>query len=385
MNVTESYGSYTPGATMNERKAGGAMTLSGKYYTSALVYSQERERIFGKRWLCIGRNDALTTPGSYALHEIAGESVIVLRDHDGALRAFYNVCRHRGTQLCTKPAGRLTQTIQCPYHAWTYGLDGTLFGAPNMNDVPGFDKGAYGLHSVAVAEWEGFVFATLAPEPQPFIEAYAPLLDKFPQWRLSELRVVERIVYDVQANWKLLFQNYNECYHCPTLHPALNELTPYSGAWNDLEEGPILGGPMVLSAESMTMTGRVCATPFADLSAEERGLVFYYTVFPTLFLSLHPDYVLVHRIEPQAPNATRIICEWLFHPDEIAKPGFDPSGAVEFWNMTNEQDWHVCELSQRGVASRAYTPGPYSNLESVLAAFDREYLRALEGGDREGR
>lgn len=362
---------------MKTRSASGTLTLPRTYYTSALIYSQEQERIFGERWLCIGRNDALTTPGAYTLHDVLDESIIVLRDHAGVLRAFYNVCRHRGTQICTAAAGQLRHTLQCPYHAWTYALDGTLVGAPQMDGVPAFDKTEYGLHPVAVAEWEGFVFVNLAADPQPFAAAYAPLLDKFPQWHLPALQVVQRIVYDVQANWKLIFQNYNECYHCPTLHPVLNQLTPYTGAWNDLEEGPILGGPMVLSAESMTMTGRICATPFADLSDEERGLVFYYTIFPTLFLSLHPDYVLTHRCEPLAPNATRIICEWLFHPDEVAKPGFDPSGAVEFWNMTNKQDWHICELSQRGVQSRAYTPGPYSDLESVLAAFDREYLRAL--------
>jgi Rieske 2Fe-2S family protein len=362
---------------MHSRTAGGAMTLPGKYYTSALVYSQEQKRIFGERWLCIGRNHALQAPGSYELHDVLDESIIVLRAHNGELRAFYNVCRHRGTQICTEASGKLRNSMQCPYHAWTYGLDGSLIGAPQMDGVPGFDRADYGLKPVAVAEWEGLVFVNLSAEPQPFSEVYAPLLDKFPQWHLPELQIVERIVYDVEANWKLIFQNYNECYHCPTLHPVLNQLTPYTGAWNDLEEGPILGGPMVLSAESMTMTGRVCATPFADLSDEELGLVFYYTIFPTLFLSLHPDYVLIHRCVPLAPNKTRIICEWLFHPDEVTKSDFDPSGAVEFWNMTNKQDWHICELSQRGVQSRAYTPGPYSELESVLAAFDREYLAAL--------
>ena len=205
-------------------------------------------------------------------------------------------------------------------------------------------------------------------------------MNKFSQWRLLELESVHQIVYDVEANWKLLFQNYSECYHCPNLHPVLNRLTPYRNSSNDLEEGPFLGGPMDLAQDyqSMTMSGQRCAAPLGEVSGEDLSRVYYYTIFPNMLLSLHSDYVLVHRIQPQSAGQTRIVCDWLFHPDAITQPDFDPNGAIEFWNMTNKQDWQVTERSQKGICSRAYIPGPYAELESMLAAWDREYLKLLD-------
>ncbi len=219
----------------------------------------------------------------------------------------------------------------------------------------------------------------MSPRPRSFEETIAPLAGRFGAWHLPELRSVHRTVYDVEANWKLFFQNYNECYHCPGVHPLLNKLTPYRDSYNDSEEGPVLGGPMKMSLHggSMTMTGRACAAPLGEVSGEDLGLVYYYTILPNMFLTLHPDYALVHRGLSQAPDRTRIYCDWFFHPDAIAEPRFDPSGAIEFWDTTNQQDWHLCTISQQGVSSRAYTPGPYAELESQLAAFDREYLRIL--------
>jgi Rieske 2Fe-2S family protein len=303
----------------------------------------------------------------------------VLRDAGGEVHAHYNVCRHRGSRLCTERAGHLGRSLQCPYHAWTYALDGRLIGAPNMRPSDGLDYEDHGLFPVATAEWEGFIFLNFAADAQPFADAYAPLWGKFSAWQLPDLRVARRIVYDVRANWKLLFQNYSECYHCPTLHPALNNLTPYQGSDNDLKEGPFLGGPMQLTAAggSMTMSGRVCASPLASLNEGERQKVYYYTLFPTMFLSLHPDYALTHRLEPLAVDHTRVTCEWLFSPAAMAQPDYSPDDAVEFWHMTNEQDWSVCELTQQGVSSRAFTPGPYADLEDIVAAFDRQYLKAM--------
>jgi glycine betaine catabolism A len=361
---------------MYKRFAQGATTLPQEYFVSNEIFERETSRIFAQSWLCIGRSIQLCDSGSFVVVDRCGESIIVTRGADGVARGFYNVCRHRGTQLCAEPAGRFDSRIQCPYHTWTYSLSGELIGAPNMKDVPGFDLTEYPLHPVATAEWEGFLFINLASDPEPFELAYAPILDRFEPWRLSELRAARTITYEVNANWKLIFQNYNECYHCPTVHPLLAKLTPYKSAMNHLEDGPFLGGPMQIAVEggSMTMDGRACA---AALSEEEQGLVHYYTFFPGMFLSLHPDYVLVHRLERVRPDLTKIHCEWLFHPDAMNRDGFDPGSAVEFWDLTNQQDWHVCELSQKGISSRAYVPGPYSNLESLLAAFDRTYLAAM--------
>lgn len=364
---------------MKARTSHGQRTLPGEYFQSADIWRLEQARIFQRHWLLTGHASALSANGSYFLHEAGDEGVIVLRDSDGKVRAFHNFCRHRGTRLCAENHGQLGGSIRCSYHAWTYALDGTLKGAPNMQDVAGFDKASWGLRPVALAEWRGFLFVNLADNTPPFDEALHSLLDRFTQWPLAELKSVHQTVYDVAANWKLFFHNYSECYHCPTVHPHLNRLTPYRNSENDLTDGPVLGGPMTLSNPegSMTMHGKCCAPTFRGLTAAERGRVYYYTVFPSAFLSLHPDYVLIYRAQPLAIDRTRIVCDWYFEPDAVAAPGFDPQPAIDFWDLTNRQDWALCENAFRGVRSQAWTPGPYSELESQLAAFDRYYLKQI--------
>ncbi len=358
---------------------GGARTLPGRFFTSADIFQQELEKIFLERWICAGREELLPERGSYFVRSIGTESVILLRDGEGAVRAFHNVCRHRGSRLCEETSGRFNRTVRCPYHAWTYGLDGRLQGAPGMDGVAGFDRTEYPLHPVALARWEGFLFISLSPKPEPFEQSHAPLLGRFAQYNLPRLRSVRRIDYDVGANWKLIFQNYSECYHCPPVHPALVRLTPADSGENDLTSGPFLGGYMTVSPghESLTLTGRACAVAVGDLPDEDLRRVYYYTLFPNMLLSLHPDYVMAHTLWRMAPDRTIIECEWLFHPDAAAQPGFQPDDGVAFWDRTNREDWHICEQSQLGVSSRAYTPGPYSPRESISAAFDRELLRAL--------
>jgi Rieske 2Fe-2S family protein len=357
----------------------GARTLPGRYYTSPDILAEEQERIFRRRWICVARDESVATPGEYVLAEIAGESIIVLRDQSGERRAFYNVCRHRGTRLCESGRGRLSETIQCPYHAWTYALDGRLIGAPHMNEVEGFDKKAYPLHAVALAEWEGFLFVNLDPAAEPLATAFEPLSGRFTRYRLPTLRTVRRIEYEVRANWKLILQNYNECLHCPIIHPEFSTKLPYTSGANDLVEGPFLGGYMEIKAphQSATLTGRSCALPLGDLPAEDRRRAYFYAFFPTMMLSLHPDYAVFYTVWPQGPASSRVVCEWLVHPDAPAAPGYNIADAEEFWDRTNRQDWHICEQSQLGVSSRAYVPGPYSPRESIPAAWDRTYLLAI--------
>jgi len=359
----------------------GARTLPGRYYTSADVFATEAERVFARRWICVGRAASLAEPGAYLLAEVAGESLIVVRDRTGTLRAHYNVCRHRGTRLCEAAQGRFSETIQCPYHAWTYGLDGRLIGAPHMQEVEGFDKADHPLHGAALAEWEGFVFVCLAARPEPFAEVFAPLEDRFARFNLGALTVVRRIAYDVRANWKLILQNYNECLHCPTIHPELNLKLPYTSGANDLTEGPFLGGYMEIKAphQSATMSGRMCALPLAGGQGDggTGGRAYYYALFPSMMLSLHPDYAAYYLVWPKGPAESRVVCEWMVHPEAPRAPGYDIADAEEFWDRTNRQDWHICEQSQLGVSSRVYAPGPYSPRESIPAAWDREYLRAM--------
>jgi Rieske 2Fe-2S family protein len=356
----------------------GARTLPQNYLVSEELFAKEQERIFSTHWLCVGQQSQIATAGEFFVADVTGESLIILRDQKDAVRGFYNVCRHRGTRLCEGTAGQFREPIQCPYHAWTYALDGRLIGAPHMDKADGFDKAHYSLHAVHVGLWEGFIFVNLTDNPEPLKNVFVPLAGKFAHWNLPKLRSAKRIEYDVRANWKLIAENYSECYHCPLVHPALSKLTPYDSAENDLFEGPFLGGFMsITKGHSLTMSGNACALPVGDIQGDDPHRVFYYSIFPNMLLSMHPDYVLVHQLWPQSPNRVRILCDWLFHPDAFGHPDFRPEDAIEFWDMTNRQDWHVCELSQQGIASRAYQPGPYSPRESIPAAWDREYLRAL--------
>ena len=357
----------------------GACTLPREYYMSEAVFQEEIERIFYARWLCVCREEEIPEVGDYILQEIGTENLIIVRDSAREIQAYYNVCRHRGTRLCTEAKGRFSKTIQCPYHAWTYGLDGRLLGAPHMQEVSDFDRADYPLHSVAVACWEGFVFINMAQTPEPFEQAYAPFIDKFTPWRLPELRAAREIVYEVNCNWKLLFQNYSECYHCPPLHPELAKWSEYTSGKNDLPEGPFLGGSMQFNdgVDSMTESGRRCAVPILGEGSEDMDKAYYYTLYPNLFFAPHPDYVMIHYVWPQDITHTRIICRWLFHPEAESKPEYNPDDAVAFWDKVNRQDWHICEQSQQGIASRAYQPGPYSDRESLLAAFDQEIRAAL--------
>jgi Rieske 2Fe-2S family protein len=232
--------------------------------------------------------------------------------------------------------------------------------------------------------WEGFIFVNLADASKQrggyisLEEWFAPLAGKFSRWNLPALRSAKRIEYDVRANWKLIFENYSECYHCLGVHPELSKISPHDSAENDLTEGPFLGGFMrIAKGKSLTMTGNACALPMEQFSEDDFQLVFYYSIFPNMLLSLHPDYVMVHQLWPQSPERTLIWCDWFFNPDAFKHSDFDPDDAIEFWDMVNKQDWHVCELSQQGIASRAYKPGPYSSRESIPAAWDRYYLRFI--------
>jgi glycine betaine catabolism A len=368
-----------------ETFAGGAKTLEQKYFVSPEIFARERERIFARQWVLVGHQSQLAEAGDFLLAAVAEESFVVIRDQRSVIRGFYNVCRHRGARLKEDACGHAS-AIQCPYHAWTYALDGRLIGAPHMDQVPGFDKGDYSLHAVNLALWEGFIFVKLADSRNastqrasyvPLEEWFAPLAGKFSHWNLPKLRSAKRIEYDVRANWKLIFENYSECYHCPGVHPQLQKVSPYDSAENDLREGPFLGGFMKINpGKSLTMSGNACAAFVGKI--ENLQQVFYYSIFPNMLLSLHPEYVMVHQLCPQSPERTLIVCDWLFHPDAFDRKDFRPEDAIEFWDMTNKQDWHVCELSQQGIASRAYQPGPFSLRESIPAAWDREYLRQMD-------
>lgn len=352
--------------------------LPGKYYTSPTIFQEELEKIFFNRWINIGRTEQIVNVGDYFLYNLGLESLIVIRDTADTIKAYFNVCRHRGTRLCQTESGNVGKTIQCPYHAWTFNLEGQLIGAPLMHEVDGFRRADYPLFSVALEIWEGFILVNFSRSPKPLAQEFASLIDRFTAWQLAQLQVVRTVEYDIRANWKFIIENYSECYHCPSIHPQLVKLTYYRSGRNDLFEGMFLGGYMQMNpgVGSMTMSGEACSLPVGDVAGEDLRRVYFYSIFPNILLSLHPDYVMVHTLKPVAPDRTLVRCEWLFDP--AAGPlDFNVDDAVEFWHVTNQQDWTVCEWSQAGVSSQAYQPGPYSTAESLLAMFDQALLEAL--------
>ena len=357
----------------------GARTLPGVCYTSPAVFAAEEDRLFSRQWHCAGRASGLASPGDYMLRTVAGESLIVVRGQDGELRAFFNVCRHRGTRLCRDEGGQLGSVILCPYHGWTYAIDGRLVGAPHMQDVAGFDRAELSLEPAQTAVSEGFVFVTVDPSPVPFADAYAPLVERLRRFDLAALGIGHRADYDLRANWKLVFQNYSECLHCPVIHPELASRIPYESGQNDLTEGPFLGGYMRIDPAhaSVTVSGRACGPPIAGRpGGEDAGRAYYYSVMPNLLLGIHPDYVNYYMLTPLGPDRTRVESEGLFR---FGAAPVNPSDAVAFWETVNRQDWDIVEQSQLGVSSRRYVPGPYSPRESLAAAWDRHDL-ALMGG-----
>ena len=355
----------------------GSKTLDGKYYLNEKIFNEELKNIFYENWLCVGRSNDIKDNGNYITFQIGNDSVIIVRNEKNQLNGFFNVCRHRGTRICIDKKGSLSKTIQCKYHGWTYNLNGNLVGAPNMDNVNDFNKNDYPLHKVLIKEWDGFIFICLSDNPESFEIFYKPLNNKFNEWQLSKLNTIEQKNYSIKANWKLVVQNYNECYHCPTIHPELAKIHHFTNGENDLYEGPFLGGFMTLNEDkkSITNSGKLSSKPIPGVTKTNLNRVYYYSLFPNMLISLHPDYVMYHTIVPLSPSECKVTCSWLFFQENDDKHNY--SDAIEFWDKTNKQDWEISELSQLGIKSKKYTPGPYSSRESLLSTFDNYYLSKL--------
>jgi Rieske 2Fe-2S family protein len=352
-----------------------AATLPASLFSDSLVFREERRRLFQRSWTCVGREDELPNPGDFRTYELAGSGVIVLRDAEGGLRAYHNVCRHRGTRILEAESGTGLTVLQCPYHAWTYDLDGALMGAPHMASAEDFHHEQFGLYPVRVETWRGFLFLNLNPEPEPLTAYLGALTRRAAPYPLERLRRAHRYVYEIAANWKLVVQNANECYHCPGVHPQLARLTPYRSGEEDLREGPVFGGWMdfVDGVQTLAPNGVTSRRPFPDLSAEDLRRVYYYTLYPANFLSFLPDYVTLDRFIPLSPDRTALVFDLYVDRDEVDSA----ADAMEFWDTTNRQDWHICELAHLGSKTVAYTQGRYSSEEEVVHLIDRYYVQEM--------
>lgn len=358
----------------------GSKTLPRNYYTQPDILRQEFINIFQNNWICIARNSDLTDKGQYIIVQLGDESAIVLKDKKDEIKAFFNVCRHRGTRICNNQEGKFSNTIQCPYHGWTYDLNGKLVGSPHMEKINDFKKIDYPLFPIQIKEWEGFIFLNLSDNPISFNQAFKPIERRFQSWDLQDLSVIDKKTYQVNCNWKLIIQNYCECYHCPMIHPQLAEIHNYLGGRNDFFKGPFLGGYMDFNSdkESITSSGKYCCPPLKNIKGNDLRRVYYYSLFPNMLLSLHPEYVMYHTVWPNGPDKCIVNCSWLFLKESAISNKDSIYEAIDFWDKTNQQDWQICEYSQLGINSTKYSPAPYSGQESLLAAYDNYYISQME-------
>ncbi|HEY5822294.1 MAG TPA: aromatic ring-hydroxylating dioxygenase subunit alpha [Propionibacteriaceae bacterium] len=338
-------------------------TLPGTSYTDPGVFAAEQEKILETMWFCAVRASDLAGPGAFKTVTIGRESVIVSRNRRGEIRAFFNVCRHRGIQLCAEPEGTVKRSFQCMYHAWTYDLDGKLIAAPNLTKMPDIDRDTYGLVRPHVREYLGYVWICLAPEAPSFEDAVigavserlgrADLIDGYD---VANLRLGRRIVYDVAANWKLIVENFMECYHCATIHPELTEVLPEFA--DGLAAQYFVGHGAEFGAEidGFTIDGSAGLDRIPGITEDQDRRYYAITVKPNVFINLVPDHVIVHRMFPMAADRTVVECDWLYLPD-VVEQGRDLDASVELFHRVNQQDFEACERCQPAMASRMYADG----------------------------
>ena len=340
-------------------------TLPRASYLEDSAFQREYLAIFSQGWVCIGRASQIESEGDYLAFKFGGNSILVVRGQDDELRAFYNVCRHRGAELVPMPdsapkAGHFKRAITCPYHAWTYQLDGSLKKAPHL-DV---NAGDTQLHGVSISTWAGFVFIRMNDgRDETLNSAIGAGAERLSRYPLPDLVIGHSIDYRIDANWKILLENYNECYHCGPVHPELCKIVPAfrdkGGSNVDWDHGI----PHREGAYTFTEGGTTTRRPFPGLSETEKthhkGELFY----PNLMISLSMDHVAAFYVWPESASMTRVRCDFLFHPDEIARNDFDPSDAVEFWDTVNRQDWSICESVQRGMNNQVFEHGYYAPME----------------------
>ena len=370
--------------------------LPAAYYVDPAHFAREAEAVLHREWFCAGRltelglvevdgGDTVPARSRLAVVHVAGESVLVTRDGDGGLHAFYNVCRHRGSQVVpvdpdtAAPEPCAAGSLRCGYHSWTYDLAGRLLRAPHTEGVDDFDPVEFGLRPVGAAEWGGFLFVHLTPaDAPPLVDALGDAVGRVTRYPLRSLVVGAARTYDVRANYKVVLENYNECYHCAGVHPELVRLVPAFGRggadldWDD-------GIPHREGAWTFTATGTTGRAPFPDLDDAERVRHKGELLYPNLMLSLSADHVAAFVLRPTAADRTRIDFRVLVAPDELAKDGFDASDATDFWDMVNRQDWAVCESVQRGMSSRGYTEGWFAPMEDASLDIRRWLLPRLGG------
>ncbi|WP_270886213.1 aromatic ring-hydroxylating oxygenase subunit alpha [Pedococcus sp. 5OH_020] len=349
--------------TVTETSPSLIATLPGTAYTDEAVFAAEQERIFEAQWFCAARSSDLTGPGSFRTVQVGRESVLLTRNRKGEARAFFNVCRHRGARLCTEESGEAKRSFQCPYHAWTYDFDGKLVAAPNLTKMPDIDRVEYGLATISVQEWLGYIWVCLAPEPPSFDETVRSAvverlgdLESIEAYDVEHLAVGRRIVYDVKANWKLIVENFMECYHCATIHPELTEVLPEFADGYAAQYFVGHGAEFGDGVKGFTVDGSEGLERIPGVSEDQDRRYYAITVKPQVFINLVPDHVIFHRMYPMAADRTVVECDWLYLPG-VVESGKDVAASVELFHRVNQQDFDACERCQPAMSSRVYARG----------------------------
>jgi Rieske 2Fe-2S family protein len=360
---------------------GSSRMLPRAAYVDPAVFDWEQRHFFGGSWMCVGRSEDVANSGDQRAESVGDAGILLVRGDDGALRAFANTCRHRGHELLGCGLSINRRVVACPYHSWGYELSGELRAAKGFKGRDGFDAGSFGLLPLPVHEWHGLIFVDGSATAAPFEDTLGALEEIVAPYEMERLRVAGRHAYEVAANWKILTENYHECYHCPVIHPELCSVSPPSSGHNYPASGAWVGGTMDLrdGMATMSLDGASQGVMLRGLDAEALRTVIYLNVFPNILVSLHPDYVMVHRLTPLAANRTSIECTWAFAPEAIASAGFDPAYAIDFWDITNRQDWSACESVQRGLSSPHAVPGPLSAEEDAVYQFVTMVARGYQG------
>jgi glycine betaine catabolism A len=358
---------------------GESTMLPGEAYTSPDVLAWERRHFFAASWVCVGRVEAVFADGRRQVATTVGDiGVLLLSEGDGGVAAFANTCRHRGHELLPEGGTSVKRAVVCPYHAWSYDLSGALIAAPGFREVASFDPGAHGLVRLPAEVWHGWVFVNALGGAAPLSSYIGGLDGLVAPYAPSSLVLGATHDYVVAANWKVVTENYHECYHCPLIHPELCQVSPPTSGSNFDLPGVWVGGSMDLrdGAETMSFSGRSDGAPIPGVDPRT---VLYLGLLPNLLLSLHPDYVMTHRMVPLAPDRTQVECAWYFTSADV-----DPAYAVEFWDTTNRQDWGACESVQRGLSSPHFRPGPLAPNEDAVHQFVTTIARGYRDGGLTG-
>jgi Rieske 2Fe-2S family protein len=347
------------------RPFGESTMLPASAYVSAEVFAWERRHFFAASWVCLGRTESVVPDGVTQRATSVGDvPVLLVRDpSSGAVAAYANTCRHRGHELLDAGQESSRRAIVCPYHAWSYGLDGSLIAAPDFRDVATFDPSAHGLVRLPLRDWHGWALVNATADAVVVDDHIGELDGLVAPYAPQSLVVGATHDYVVAANWKVITENYHECYHCPQIHPELCRVSPPTSGENFDLAGAWVGGTMDLhdEADTMSLDGHSDGVLIPGVDPRK---VLYLGLFPNLLVSAHPDYVMTHRITPLAPDSTQVECQWMF-----VDGGVDPAYAMDFWDRTNRQDWHACESVQRGLTSPHFRPGPLAPSEDAVHQF----------------